>query len=372
LVVSGLTDRQVHNDLLPSLYAAFAMGFAADPLAESGAAPADAGREIFDAKRDSDRPGKYAKRGAHRRRPARGRRSGAPSPPLGPLRRTVREIGFALITAGVVVLLFVGYQLWGTGLAERASQDKLKKQFSAQLANPTTPPSTTPANEAHPSVVPPVGDAIAHLVIPKIGVDKYIVDGVTTSQLRKGPGHYPDTALPGQAGNAAIAGHRTTYGAPFYRLNELQPGDQIVVTTKGGQFNYAVSEARVVKPSDVSVLNPTPDNRLTLTTCTPRFSASSRLVVISRMTGAPSPAVPVTAPPAAVTRPTNLGSGDGGAWPHVLFYGAITIALWVAVRLQGTRVRHRQWLIVATGAVICLLPLWFVFENVVRLLPPNL
>jgi sortase A len=368
-MVSGLTDRQVHKDRRPSLYAAFAMASAADPLAESGADPADAGREVSDTTRDDSWPGKYAKRGAHRRRRARGRRSPVASQPLGPLRRTVREIGFALITAGVVVLLFVGYQLWGTGLAERASQDNLKKQFSAQLAHPAnTPPSTTPAPDAPPAAVAPVGDAIAHLVIPKIGVDKYVVDGVTTSQLRKGPGHYPDTALPGQPGNAAIAGHRTTYGAPFYRLNELQPGDQIVVTTKEGQFNYSVTEARVVKPSDVSVLSTTPDNRLTLTTCTPRFSASNRLVIISRMTGAPAP---VVMPPAPVTRPTNLGSGDGGAWPHVLFYGGITIALWVGVRLQGARARHRQRLIVSAGALICLLPLWFVFENVVRLLPPN-
>lgn len=365
-MVCGLTDRQVHKDPRFSLYAAFAMAFAADPQAESGVAAVDTGREISDAKRDSGRPGKYAKRGAHRRR------ARPPSASLGPMRRTVREVGFALITAGVVVLLFVAYQLWGTGLAERASQDKLRRQASAQSAqSANNPPSTTPAKAPTPQVVAPAGEAIAHLVIPKIGVDKYVVDDVSTSQLRKGPGHYKETPLPGQAGNAAIAGHRTTYGAPFYRLNELQPGDQILVTTRAGQFNYTVTESKVVKPTDVSVLDATPDNRLTLTTCTPRFSASNRLVVISRMTTAPSPARPVSSPPIPVTRPTSLGSGDGGAWPHVLFYGAITVALWVAFRVRGARVRHRQWLIVAAGAVICLLPLWFVFENVVRLLPPN-
>jgi sortase A len=293
------------------------------------------------------------------------------------LRRTVREFGFALITAGVVVLLFVGYQLWGTGLAERASQDRLRKSFASRLAPPGPvvpstpgPPSSTPA----PVSAPPTGDAIAHLIIPRIGVDKYVVDGVTTSQLRKGPGHYPDTSLPGQPGNAAIAGHRTTYGAPFYRLNELQPGDEILVTTLAGLFHYRVAETTIVKPNDVFVLDHTTDNRLTLTTCNPRFSASNRLVVISTMTRAPgpAPAPPVSAPVTTpVTRPTDLGSGDGGAWPPVLFYGAIALSLWVGVRMLGARTGRRQWLVVGGGAVICLLPLWFVFENVVRLLPPN-
>jgi sortase A len=199
---------------------------------------------------------------------------------------------------------------------------------------------------------------------------------VSTSQLRQGPGHYPGTPSPGQPGNAGIAGHRTTYGAPFYRLNELQPGDAIVVTTRAGEFHYAVADSKVVKPTDVSVLDPTPDNRLTLTTCTPRFSASSRLIVVSHMVSPPSPpaAVPVTTPPpgGALGRPIDLGSGDGGAWPPVALYGALTLGLWVLVRVEAARARRQGWLIVVGGAAVCLLPLWFVFENVVRLLPPNL
>jgi sortase A len=332
------------------------MGFTADPIATPGCLPVDTISDDVDARGDEGTQHQRQKGGRH----FRGR------PPLGPLRRTVREIGFTLITAGVVVLLFVAYQLWGTGLAERASQDKLKKNFTAQLATP--PPAPAPSA---PTVPPtePAGDAIAHLVIPKIGVDKYVVDGVTTAQLRKGPGRYPQTAFPGQPGNAAVAGHRTTYGAPFYRLNELQPGDEVFVTTRAGQFHYTVAETRIVRPSDVSVLDPTPDNRLTLTTCNPRFSASNRLVVMSKLTGMPAPeeATPVAAPPA---RPTNLGSGDNGAWSAVLLYGALTIALWVAVRILGSR-RRRPWLAIPLGALVCLVPLWFFFENAVRLLPPN-
>jgi sortase A len=343
------------------------MGFADDPLSEPAGRLTDTYSDMPDADRTHGRARKHAKPGKYSRAGrARHTRTRSSLPPLSPLRRAILEFGLALITAGVVVLLFVGYQLWGTGLSERASQSKLKKQFAA----PTTVPAPSPP--PRPSASPPTGEAIAHLVIPRIGLDKYVVDGVTTSQLRQGPGHYPGTPDPGQPGNAAIAGHRTTYGAPFYRLNELQPGDPIVVTTKAGEFHYAVTDSKVVKPTDVSVLDATPDNRLTLTTCTPRFSASSRLIVISHMVSQPAPP-PVAAPaPPAVAHPVDLGSGDGGAWPPVALYGVLTIGLWVLVRVEAARARRKGWLIVLGGAVLCLLPLWFVFENVVRLLPPNL
>ncbi len=173
-----------------------------------------------------------------------------PRPPLGPVRRTIREIGLDLITAGIMVLLFVGYQLWGTGLAEANSQSQLKKQFSS---TPTTQPvpggdSATVGDTAVTTPAPPTGAAIAHLVIPKIDVDKFVVEGVNEADLRKGPGHYPGTPMPGEPGNASIAGHRTTYGAPFYRLNELHAGDDIFVTTAAGRFHYVVSETKVVSP----------------------------------------------------------------------------------------------------------------------------
>ncbi len=134
----------------------------------------------------------------------------------------------------------------------------------------------------------------------------YVVQGVSDEDLRRGPGHYPQTALPGQVGNAAIAGHRTTYGAPFYSLNELRVGDSISLTdTAGRTFVYRVSEPpRVVSPSDVSVLDPTPFAQLTLTTCNPRFSATSRLVVFARLNNRPP--LPATTP-APASRPVGSG-----------------------------------------------------------------
>jgi sortase A len=317
--------------------------------------------------------------------------------PIGPIRRLIREIGLGLITAGVVVLLFVGYQLFGTNIAEAASQNQLRQQWEHQVApqaeTPTTSatvPGTTsaPITTAPPATVvgpsAPIGAAVAHLVIPKIGVNKFIVEGVGIDDLRKGPGHYPQTPMPGEKGNAAIAGHRTTYGAPFYRLNELQPGDDIFITTKQGKFHYTVALSRVVKPTEISVLDPTPDSRLTLTTCNPRFSASTRLIVISKLVDLPAPtvvpAVPSTPSSGQVSAgavlaqetPLSLGSGDHKAWPATLFFGIVGLIMWLGVRLWGAFIGRVRWLPYVVGIPMCLVPLWFAFENVVRLLPANI
>src|SRR5207247_10810123 len=128
----------------------------------------------------------------------------------------------------------------------------------------------------------PEGDAVAIIEIPKINVSKAVVQGVGTEDLKKGPGHYPSTPMPGEKGNAAIAGHRTTYGHPFYDLDALKPGDDILVSTREGKFDYKVDHSINVDPHDIAVLNDTGDNLLTLTTCTPRFSAAQRLIVVSK------------------------------------------------------------------------------------------
>ena len=107
-----------------------------------------------------------------------------------------------------------------------------------EVTTTTAPGSTT--EPGRPAARPAEGDAIAHLRIPAIGVDKIVVEGVQVADLKRGPGHYPDSPLPGQPGNAAIAGHRTTYGAPFNRLDELEQGDEILVTTVQGAFRYEV------------------------------------------------------------------------------------------------------------------------------------
>jgi sortase A len=126
------------------------------------------------------------------------------------------------------------------------------------------------------------GDAIARLDIPSIGVSEYVVEGTDTGSLRKGPGHYPETPLPGDRGTAAIAGHRTTYGAPFRNLDELERGERIVVDMPDGRFVYRVERTRIVDDEDLSVLEPVGYKRLMLSACHPLYSAAERLIVFAR------------------------------------------------------------------------------------------
>jgi sortase A len=204
-------------------------------------------------------------------------------------------------------------------------------------------------------------------VIPKIGVNKAIVEGTGTADLREGPGHYSGTPLPGEAGNAAIAGHRTTYGAPFYSLNELGSGDQITVTTPQGSFRYVVNKSMDVEPSDVSVIDPTTTNQLTLTTCTPRYSAARRLIVQAALVSAPAPAPAVPRP----QKPSPSLAGQTGAWAPVLGWGlgalAVLVGLWLVART-----RRRRWPIYLLGTAPLLVVLFMFFVAVSKVLPASI
>ncbi|MCA1840422.1 MAG: class E sortase [Actinobacteria bacterium] len=186
----------------------------------------------------------------------------------------MRLIGRTFIAAGITILLFLAYQLFGTNIITGRDQKALRSKFVAEAAEPPTA-----------TVTPDLGEGIALLRIPKIGLDRVVVEGVGVEDLKKGPGHYPGTAMPGHKGNAVISGHRTTYGAPFYRLDELVPGDDIEVTDLSGTYHYKVSEQTVVPPTATKVLDETPDDRLTLTTCNPRFSARQRLIIVALLVG---------------------------------------------------------------------------------------
>jgi sortase A len=132
------------------------------------------------------------------------------------------------------------------------------------------------------------GDALTQLEIPSIGVDVVVVQGVTLEALRAGAGHYPDTPLPGEPGNVAIAGHRTTYGRPFNRIDELEPGDKIILTTPIGRHVYKVSRRPwVVTNNDWSVIDefPKKGSFLTLTSCHPEGSDDYRLTVRAELVG---------------------------------------------------------------------------------------
>jgi len=198
----------------------------------------------------------------------------------------LRGAGWACIGTGAFVLYFLVYQLVGTSAAAGKSQADLRRslerQWTAQAGGPVA--ASKPAKPPPPQRVPR-GRAFALIQIPAIGVERVMVEGVGRDDLRKGPGHVPSTVLPGQPGTFAVSGHRTTYGAPVYRLDELRKGDRILIVTQGWTFVYNVSRTQIVLPTDVWVLDdvPGPDAKpkptITLTTCHPRYTARQRLIV---------------------------------------------------------------------------------------------
>lgn len=290
-----------------------------------------------------------------------------------------------LVGIGVLLLLFVAYQLWGTAIQQARSQDRLGNRFEAALATTTTTErprpgrSTTTVPEAPP---PPIaGDPVAELRIPKIGLNQFVVEGVGVADLKEAPGHYPQTPLPGQPGNAAIAGHRTTYGQPFYNLDELEDGDEILVRTVQGDFRYVVDRKLVVSPDQTEVLNPTTEARLTLTTCEPRFSARKRLIVSAVLTDEPAPAPPTTTTtvrPGQVDQPpapppglddASLSGEVTARWPTFRW------GLWTALAGLATWAAGKRWRVFwayLAGAPVFFVLLFIFFENVSRLLPANI
>ncbi|HJP64937.1 MAG TPA: sortase [Actinomycetota bacterium] len=177
------------------------------------------------------------------------------------------------------VAAYIGWIQWGTGFLTARSQDRLRTEIDQRIADAR---AGRPAASERISLP---GDAVAIIRIPTIHLDMVVVEGVSTADLQKGPGHYPKTAYPWQpTGRVGIAGHRTTYLHPFWNLDHVRPGDRISLVTEYGTFDYDVTGSRVVLPTDVGVLRQTEAPTLVLTACTPRFSASRRLVVFARRT----------------------------------------------------------------------------------------
>jgi len=294
------------------------------------------------------------------------------------LRSVLSGLGAVLTGAGVLILLFVAYQLWGTGLYTSRQQGRLESDFKAKLQAGASTTSTT-LNPGQLPPAPPTGEFVAHIRIPKIGLDQYVVQGVGLGDLRKGPGHYPETPLPGEQGNAAIAGHRTTYGAPFNRLGELVDGDELQVTTLKGNFTYRVAPQgiKVVKPSDVWVLDPTPTPTLTLTTCHPKYSAKERLIVVAHLapgqTATASTPPPTPEPgekqplPGDALADAGLASDRSKATTILwgIFTAAVGLVWWLSIR------RRRDWVAYVGPAAPFLVSLFFFYAHLELLLPAN-
>ena len=299
---------------------------------------------------------------------------------------TIRvTVGRVILVAGVLVLLFIPYLLWGTGIITARAQADLRQQFAAaetaHHARPVTrpPPPTTTAPVVAPVIPPPVpGGPVGIISIPKISLQMVVVEGTDADQLRSGPGHYPGTPLPGEAGNVAIAGHRTTYLHPFYNLDALVPGDAIDILTVQGLFVYHVVSSRAVDPSDVAVVAPTATPMLTLTTCNPRYSASQRLVVQASLaadvlTGSTAPTTTPTTAPGTHPRTATLADAtiQKNWWAAIgwgLAVAALVIGLWmVAARLRG----GRKVAVITGGTVVWLFVVYLFFGALAPLLPAS-
>jgi sortase (surface protein transpeptidase) len=217
-----------------------------------------------------------------------------------------RGVGELLVTAGLIMLLFVVYEVYVTDFLNGRQQNQLTDQIHQQWDDAPAPTATP--------VAPPVGDPLAVLHIPRLGADyaRVVLEGTDEDQLSQGPGHYVGTALPGQPGNLALAGHRVGKGSPFLDADQLRPGDPIVVETADSWFVYRVlgdpatgdyttdpsgiPGQQIVRPTDVAVISPTPGGAaagaptgsyLTLTTCHPKYSARQRLIVHAVLDGGP-------------------------------------------------------------------------------------
>jgi sortase A len=238
------------------------------------------------------------------------------------IRFVLRGIGQTLITFGMVVLLFVVYEVWITNIFAARAQSKVYNALKNEWANGTDPLLPLPGEK---TATIPVGTGIGVLYIPRLGRDYHfaIVQGSEVpddSQLEKGPAHYGDTQLPGAVGNFAVAGHRVGKGEPFLNLDKLKSNDSIIVETKSWWFVYRVLGSppgqnpekvsedfaegagahvtlpgrEIVDPSDGNVLLPVPDHPeisltdttsrlMTFTTCHPKFTASHRMIVYSKL-----------------------------------------------------------------------------------------
>lgn len=221
----------------------------------------------------------------------------------GRVRSVVGVLGELLMTAGVVIALFAVYTLFWTGVETADAQEALEQEFVAAdrpRSAPTQTPATTPGRSTNPEsstnpapqaapADPAPGDAYARMRIPRLGEqwEWIVVQGVDLYDLRSGPGHYEESAGPGEVGNFAVAGHRATYGEPFAYLDQLQPGDEILVDRQGDEHRYVVTEWFITTPGDSDVLAPVPGRPdlepteavITLTTCHPRWGSTERLIV---------------------------------------------------------------------------------------------
>ena len=309
----------------------------------------------------------------------------------GVVNRLLDITGRFFVTVGLLMLAFVAYQLWGTGIKQAQSQKQLAADF-ARVSSTTVPHTSAQYDRA----VLNEGDVIGRISIPTLGVDSWIVAGSKLKDLEKGPGVFLNSSMPGHLGNFAVAGHRTSYGAPFGDIDKLRKNDEFTVTSQEGSFTYTVTDSKVVEPTDVSVLRTTDPTRAvaTLITCHPKWTSSQRLVVhaelTSQQTAISAPAVvSVTGSPAASVDAVTPGwfHDRSRIWPTLAWCAALLAVwrtgVWLVRRCRRGRDGSESrmlaaWNIAGTAlgivalAALFSVSLYVMFENLSGLLPANL
>ena len=218
------------------------------------------------------------------------------------MRRVLRAVSTALILIGLLLLADVAATLlWQepvSAVYARVQQERLADRLEAMESEQVLPAAERRVLARLPEGAPRLGFAarslrrrvedgepVGRILAPAIGLEEVVVEGTGTGDLRRGPGHYPETPLPGARGTVAVAGHRTTYGAPFRRLDELGRGDRVDMVMPYGRFRYRVERTRIVPATATWVTRKVGHDRLVLTACHPLYSAAQRVVVFARLVG---------------------------------------------------------------------------------------
>ena len=199
-------------------------------------------------------------------------------------RRALRWFGLACLMGAAFFGGYVAWLLWGTGVETRAAQQDLRAGIETAVDHPKPPTQAPP-----PGTVQVPGSAYAIIQIPSIDLDFVVVEGTDYTSLKKGPGHYPDTADPwDDTGRVGIAGHRTTYLHPFFDLDDVAVGAEIRLLTEYGTYVYEVDGNSVIPETGSGVvLEQTEEPTLVLTTCNPKYSSYQRLIVTADLVRGP-------------------------------------------------------------------------------------
>lgn len=285
--------------------------------------------------------------------------------------RIIGVVGRVLVVLGLVLLYYTGYLLWGTSIQTNQAQAELEAELrqshdaaAVEQLEAGEIPVARPAGEIK------LGDPLFQIVIPKIGLHKTVVSGVGDQELKAGPGHFPDAPYPGEKGNVPVSGHRTTYGAPFYRLDELDVGDELFLERDGVRYKYRMDEEQIVRPTQTEVVDDRGRDELTLTTCHPRYSAAQRLIIHAAFVGAEKVPPPPTAGggSADLSTVSNLNPKTTSLPADVIVLSVIALAL--LLTSLGMTPRFRRVAYTSGLTVVAAAGMWiYAFPEILKLLP---